>query len=173
MKNRFPFLFSVFALIGFVIAGVGCGKKQPGDVPHYGSKHSHDDHAGHSHVAHGHVHTAPNGGELVELGDHQFNVEFLYDSQRGVLRVWFLDAHAENFVRVSMDAFDIMEADGARRTITLRATGNSLTGETAGDTSYFEGDAPWLREVKHFDGIIKAARVRGVDFRDVSFHFHP
>lgn len=172
MKSSF--FLSMLALGMVLVAGPGCGKKQSGDIPTYGSKSSRDahGHAGHDH-GHGHVHTAPNGGELVELGDHQFNVELLYDKQRGVLRAWMLDAHAENFVRVAMDSFDVQEEGGQHRTITLRATANNLTGETAGDTSYFEGEAPWLREVKHFDGVIKALRVRGTDFRNVKIHLHP
>lgn len=174
---RFPPMKSPLFLLSALVACAllaGCGKKQTGEVMHYGSKNSRDEHAGHTHApAGGHVHKAPNGGELVELGAHQFNVEFKYDAARGVLQAWVLDAHAENFVRVAMDAFDVQEAEGARRVITLRATANSLTGETAGDTSCFEGAAPWLREVKHFDGVIKAVRVRGTDFRDVPFHFHP
>lgn len=160
----------------------GCGKKKSGDIPTYGSAKSNDQHgkaaapadphAGHNHGS-GHVHRAPNGGELVELGDHQFNLEFKYDLGRSVLQAWILDAHAENFIRTGMDSFDITEDGGQRRVLRLQATGNAMTGETVGDTSYFEAAAPWLREVKHFDGVVKAIRVRGVDFRDVRFHFHP
>lgn len=177
--NRTTALTTMLTLAAAVLSG--CGKKQTG-IPTYGSAKSNDahnqaaapadPHAGHNHGG-GHVHRAPNGGELVELGDHQFNIEFKYDAARGVLQAWMLDAHAENFVRVGMDAFDIVEDRGERRGVTLRATGNAMTGETPGDTSYFEGQAPWLGGVKHFDGVIKAVRVRGVDFRDVRFHFHP
>lgn len=162
---------------------LGCGKKQSGDIPTYGSKHS----AGEARPATtaagataaspatggGHVHRAPNGGELVELGDHQFNLEFKFDAPRGVLQAWVLDGHAENFVRVGMASFDVQEDGGQQRVITLHAASNAITGETSGDTSYFEGAAPWLREVKHFDGVVKAVKVRGVDFRSIRFHFHP
>src|SRR5690606_17491649 len=99
--------------------------------------------------------------------------ELKFDPARGVLKVWILDAHAENFVRVRMAAFDVQEEGGAQRTITLRAVANPLSGETAGDTSSFEGDAPWLRQIEHFDGVVRAIRVRDLDFRDISFHFHP
>lgn len=177
--QRLAFI-SLAALAAALFAG--CGKKQSGDIPTYGRANaqaghdkaaaSADPHAGHNHGS-GHVHRAPNGGELLELGDHQFNLEFKYDADRGVLQAWVLDAHAENFVRVSMDAFEVQEDGGQRRTVTLRATANAMTGETVGDTSYFEGAAPWLREFKHFDGVVKAVRVRGVDFRDVRFHIHP
>ncbi len=157
----------------------GCGRKSEGVVT-YGSKDSldakahaakADPHAGHNHG--GHVHKPLMGGELVELGAHQFNLEFKYDAARGVLQAWVLDAHAENFVRVGMASFDIQEAAGARRVVTLQAVGNTITGETPGDTSAFEGAAPWLKEVKHFDGVVRAVKVRGAEFRDVAFHLHP
>ncbi len=180
MKSRFAVVF-----VSVVVALLaGCGK-QSGEVVTYGSKDAlaaaakaaeagakADPHAGHNHGG-GHVHRPLMGGELVEIGAHQFNLELKFDAGRGVLQAWVLDGHAENYVRVAMDAFDIQEAGGARRTATLRATANAMTGETVGDTSFFEGEAAWLREFKHFDGVVKAIRVRGVDFRDIEFHLHP
>lgn len=158
----------------------GCGKKS-GEVVTYGSKDSLDakaahadghDHAGHGHGS-GHAHKALMGGELVEVGAHQFNLEFKFDAARGVLQAWVLDAHAENFVRVAMASFEVQEGDGPKRTIVLRALGNEITGEKPGDTSAFEGEAAWLKDVKHFDGVVKAVTVRGLEFRDIDFHFHP
>ncbi len=121
----------------------------------------------------GHHHRAPHGGQLVELGDHQFNLEFKYDMARGMLQVWVLDGHAENFIRVGMTLFDVQEVGGLQRTISLRAVANEMTGEKPGDTSAFEGEARWLGEVGHFDGVVKAIRIRDTDFRDIKFHFHP
>lgn len=158
----------------------GCGRKSEGVVT-YGSKDSldarpatvrPDPHAGHDHGG-GHAHRPLMGGELVELGDHEFNLELKFDAARGVLQAWVLDAHAENFVRVGMASFDVREAAGARRLVTLQAVGNSITGETPGDTSAFEGAAPWLREFNHFDGVVVAVKVRGAEFRDVPIHLHP
>lgn len=164
----------------------GCGKKSD-EIVTYGNKDSldaqanaakakaaADPHAGHNHAhGSGHVHKPLMGGELVEVGDHQFNLEFKYDAARGVLQAWVLDAHAENFVRVGMAAFDVQEEGGERRTITLRAVGNDITGEKIGDTSSFEGAAPWLNDIKHFDGVVKAIKVRDLEFRDIDFHLHP
>ncbi|MBA4136719.1 MAG: hypothetical protein C0518_05325 [Opitutus sp.] len=176
--KHFALLFAC-ALAATLLAG--CGKKS-GEMVTYGNKDSldakanaakaADPHAGHNHGG-GHAHQPLMGGELVEIGEHQFNLELKFDAARGVLQAWVLDGHAENFVRTSMDAFDVQEQGGQRRTITLRATANAMTGETVGDTSSFEGEAPWLREFKHFDGVVKAIRVRGVDFRDLGFHLHP
>ncbi len=167
------------ALLTVALLLAGCGRKSEGVVT-YGSKDSldakahaaqADPHAGHNHGSH--AHKPLMGGELVELGNHEFNLEFKYDAARGVLQAWVLDAHAENFVRVGMASFDIQEAAGARRLVTLSAVGNPITGEAPGDTSAFEGAAPWLREIKHFDGVVRAVKVRGAEFRDVPFHLHP
>ena len=176
MKARFVHVVLPLTL---ALCLAGCGKKQSGDIPTYGSKHSRDENAAHahSHAGHahggGHVHKPLMGGELVELGNHEFNLEFKFDAARGVLQAWVLDAHAANFVRVGMASFDIEEDGGQRRRVTLHAAANAMTGESVGDTSQFEGAAPWLREVKHFDGVVKAVKVRGVEFRDVRFHIHP
>jgi hypothetical protein len=119
----------------------------------------------------GHTHKAPHGGELVELGDHQFNLEILYDGSRGVLQAWVLDAHAENFVRVPIAGFEVeIEADGAKKTLEMLPVANPVTGELVGDTSLFEAKADFLMPAKHFDGVIKAIRVRDFDFQNVRFH---
>lgn len=157
-------LLSLATLV--LIVATGCSRKDAALAS--------GDHAGHDHgQGAGHAHKPLMGGQLIGVGEHQFNLEFKYDVVRGVLQAWVLDAHAENFVRVSMALFDVQEADGQRRTITLRAQANEISGETVGDTSAFEGEARWLGEIGHFDGIVKAIKVRGVEFRDIDFHFHP
>lgn len=125
------------------------------------------------HAGHGHAHQPLMGGQLVELGEHQANLEFKYDPVRGMLQAWVLDGHAENYVRVTMAFFEVQEKGGQQRLITLRARANELTGEKPGDTSAFEGEAPWLGGIEHFDGVVKAVQVRGAVYRDVEFHLHP
>lgn len=155
-----------FATVVLLVA-TGCSKKETATAPA-------DAHAGQGHAhGSGHAHQALMGGQLVEIGEHQFNLEFKYDAARGMLQAWVLDGHAEGFVRVSMGLFDVQEAGGQRRTITLRALANGMTGEKVGDTSSFEGEAHWLGEIGHFDGVVKAIMVRDVVFRDIAFHFHP
>lgn len=119
-----------------------------------------------------HGHVAPHGGTLVELGEHQFNLEFAFAGERGVLQAWFLDGHAENFVRVPLPAF-VVEATtgGAARRLEFRPVASAVTGETAGDTAQFEAPAPWLASAKSFDGVIRAVTVRGVGFAEVPFRF--
>jgi hypothetical protein len=123
-------------------------------------------------VAGGHAHAAPHGGVLVELGDHQANLEFKFDAARGILQAWVLDAHAENFERISQRSFEMEAVAGERgRLLDFVAVANTLTGETIGSTALFEAPAEWLREAKAFDGRVKAITVRGTTFRDVAFQY--
>ncbi len=120
----------------------------------------------------GHHHDAPHGGVLVELGDHQFNLEFKFDEARGVLQAWVLDGHAENFVRIAQRGLEVQATAADRaRVLDFVAVANTMTGETAGDTSLFEVPAEWLRTAKAFDGRLKAITVRGVTFTDVAFRY--
>lgn len=145
---------TLFALI-LLAAGFGCSKQDP--TPAAGQSHHHQ---------------APHGGVLVELGEHQFNLEFKFDEKRGVLQVWVLDGHAENFVRVPSRGFEVEAVAGDKgRLLDFVAVANSMTGETVGDTSLFEVEAEWLRIAKAFDGRVKAITVRNIVFKDVAFRF--
>lgn len=118
----------------------------------------------------GHRHHAPHGGVLVELGEHEFNLEFAFDGKRGVLQAWVLDGHAENFVRVPLPGFEVEARAGAEaRVLDFVAVADTMTGETVGDTATFEAAAEWLRDAKAFDGRVKAITVRGNTYRDVTF----
>jgi len=132
-------------------------------------KHKDHDH----HSGSDHAHKPLMGGQLVEIGEHRFNLELKYDAERGVLQAWILDAHAENFVRVPLLSFAVREEDDPKRVITLHAVGSEISGETPGDSSSFEGEARWLGEIDHFDGVVPVLTIRGTEFRDIDFHFHP
>jgi hypothetical protein len=117
----------------------GCGEK--------------DEHAGHDHAAgkgddHD-VHTAKMGGQLVEVGSHEFNIELLRDSASGKITLWVLDAHAENFVRVTNETVAIsVSPDGKDEAVVLKATANTATGEKLGSTSQFEGQSDAFKTAK-------------------------
>lgn len=120
----------------------------------------------------GHVHVAPHGGVLVEVGEHRYNVEFLFEAERGVMLAWVLDAHAEDFVRVTQPSFEVTaRAGGEIHPLTFKAVGNAMTGETAGDSSQFEAPAEWLRTAPSFHGVVKEITVRGVRFADIAFDY--
>lgn len=90
----------------------------------------------------GHAHTAPHGGELVEVGDHAYNLEFVVDREAGKLTAYVLDGHAENFIRTDLAGI-ALTANG--RPLTLLPIANAATGETVGSTAQFEASADWLK----------------------------
>lgn len=144
-------------LVGTVVAlaaGAGCSKKTGGD------SHGH------------HHHTAPHGGTLVELGDHQFNLEFVRDAATGTLTAYVLDGHAEKFIRISLPIIPVTATvGGVPQPLALKATANAATGEMIGDTSQFVAQADWLKTTDTFTVTIPALEVRGARFADVTFNF--
>lgn len=121
-----------------------------------------------------HAHRAPHGGVLVELGDHQGNLELVLDRTAGRLRLFVLDAHASNFVRVAQPSVELVltlvEAGGPR-SLVLGAVANPMTGETVGHTAQFEGQADWLRGVIGFDGRVTQVSVQGKTYSHVPFSY--
>lgn len=130
-----------------------------------------DNHAHSASGGGGHVHVAPHGGTLVELGAHAYNLELVRDNAAGKLTIYVLDGHAENFVRIPAPALELVAfAGGERRTLNLKAVANSATGETVGDTSQFEADAAWLKEVADFPATLTAVEIKGTKFQAVSLY---
>lgn len=115
----------------------------------------------------GHAHVAPNGGALVELGDHAANLELVYEPSTGVVRLHVLDAHAEHYVRIA--ATELALARDGQPPLVLRAVANALSGETVGDSSRFEGTladkpATWSARIPALD-------IRGMRFADVAIRY--
>lgn len=147
-------MIRICLLLAFAFGFAGC------------SRHDHD----HGHDHHGHAHTAPHGGTLVEIGEHQFNVELVLDAQAGKLTVWLLDAHAEHFVRSAAPQLEIVtRVAGEARTLALLPVANSATGESAGDTAQFEATADWLRGLPALAGEFRQLNFRGAVFSNVVF----
>lgn len=119
-----------------------------------------------------HAHVAPHGGTLVELGEHQFALEFVRDAAAGTLTAYVLDAHVENFVRLPAKFIAVtIDVKGRAESLSLAAVANELSGETVGDTSQFTASADWLKREGEFAGKIAALEVRGTVFKDVAFTF--
>ncbi len=147
-------MIRICLLLAFAFGFAGC------------SRHDHD----HGHDHHGHAHTAPHGGTLVEIGEHQFNVELIFDATSGKLTAWLLDAHAEHFVRSAAPQLEIVtRTAGEARTLALLPVANSATGETVGDTSQFEATADWLRGLPALAGEFRQLNFRGAVFSNVVF----
>ncbi len=126
---------------------------------------SHD----HDKKSSGHVHTAPHGGTLVEIGEHAYNLELLRDKASGKLTAWVLDGHAENFVRLNVDSFQLIAMPGGQYTpLDMRAVANPATGETVGDTSQFEVEADFLKTAGAFSGIF-TLEIKGTRYHQVAY----
>jgi hypothetical protein len=124
----------------------------------------------HAHASEGHGHQPKNGGQLLEVGKHQFNIEVLVDAPKGKVTAWILDAHAEDYVRVAAPTLRMSAAIGpATKEIQLAAVANAASGEKVGDTSQFEGSADWLKSNAPFNGTFHDVTIRGVAFGNVTF----
>lgn len=131
-----------------------------------------ESHSSHDHDAHGagHSHVAPHGGTLVELGEHQFNLELVRDFEAGRLTAYVLDAHAESYLRLAIPSVELaVTRSGQLEMVKLLAVENSKTGEKVGDTSQFELSAEWLKDKNPLAGEIKELDIRGTKFSGVKF----
>ena len=131
-----------------------------------GHKHDHAHGTGHDH---GHAHTAPHGGLLVELGDHQFNIELLLDRATGTLTAYVLDAHAEDFVRVEWPELTLAFTAPTGRFLALAAVADPLTQETVGNTSQFTAQADWLIDSADYSGTVSALVIKGTPVPAATF----
>lgn len=156
------------AFILALAAGLaGCSRQQSHDHDHAGHNHDHG-------ADHAHAHTAPHGGSLCALGDHQFNVEFVLDAVAGKLTAYALDAHAENFVRIAAPSLEIRVTTPApSRTLILTAVANAATGETVGNTSQFEASADWLKGAANISGTLTRFEAQGTSFQNVPISILP
>jgi hypothetical protein len=121
----------------------------------------------------GHEHTAPHGGALVELGEEFAHLEIVLAASTGTLTAYALDGEAEQAVRLSQPALDIvvMRKGAAPLVLALRPVANELTGERDRDTSQFTITSPELRHLSRFEGRIQTVNIRGQEFREVAFRF--
>jgi hypothetical protein len=111
---------------------------------------------------------------LVELGDHQYNLELVHDPIQGKLTAYVLGGHAENFIRVTQPTLELsIVTPSGPRPLTLAAVGNPATGETPGDTSQFEAAADWLKTAGPIAGSVVRIEVRGSAFTAVAFSVSP
>lgn len=110
---------------------------------------------------HGHEHTAPHGGTLVLIGDHFAMIEILWDQASGKVTLYVLDGEAEKPLRCKQEKLTLMVGEASH---SLQAVANSLTGETVGDSSQFEGTLDSLKGRKEWQGDLLDLEVRGSKF---------
>ncbi|MBL9138825.1 MAG: hypothetical protein JNK85_23355 [Verrucomicrobiales bacterium] len=149
--------FGMVAALSLFVAGCG--------------EHDHDHDHGTA-AGSGHHHGSAHGGVAVELGEHQFHLDFLHDATNGALTAWVMDAHVENFIRVSLRSLDVqIVTEGRTNAITLEAVANPATGESVGDTSMFRGTSDSLKGLTKFSGHVGPLEIRGVRLPAASFQY--
>jgi hypothetical protein len=119
-----------------------------------------------------HEHQAPHAGTLAEFGGEFGHFEVVLDSASGKLTGYLLDGEAENPVRVAGKSISLRVKSGASSfTLRMEAVENKLTGETAGDTSQFEGQSDALRGLREFEAVIEDFVFKGKTMTGVAFSF--
>ena len=125
--------FPVYCLALLTTVLIGCGdpedevsEVQESDV------HAANDEA----AASEHVHTAPHGGHLIPLGDHEYNIEMVFTAESRELHAYVLGGHAEKVVQLDLESFDFdQETDEGELEITL--TANPQDGDKDGMASRY------------------------------------
>ena len=118
-----------------------------------------------------HVHVAPHGGQLVEIGEHGsgFNLELVLHSD-GFLQIYVLDAHAEEFVRITSDSidFEIPFENNESKSFVCEAISDPTTGETVGNTSLFTSTER-VTDYLPFKAIIPKLNIYEFTYENVAF----
>ena len=113
-------------------------------------------------------HDSPRGGALVEIGDHQFNVDLVLDRSTGTLNGWLLNAHAEgvtDVAKTTMKSFEaVVTVQGKKQTLVFRAV------PPAGQSA-FSTQADWLMTATDFEGVFPQLVINGETFTGTTFHF--
>ena len=144
-----------------------------------GAAGDHDHGAGHGHGAgekkKHKPHDSPRGGTLVEIGEHEFNVDLVLDRATGTLHGWILGAHAKGVddrVRIALPSFEAhVTVDGRKQTLVFEAKADPATGEKPGNTSVFAARADWLKTATTFDGVFPKLVIEGETFAGTAFNF--
>ena len=136
-----------------------------------GGEHSHD-HAAEAHDDHGH---APKyGGSLVELGEHEFQVELLLYPETGTLEAYIWDGCVERAIPSPMKSMTVkIKVLDTDMPIVLKPAENPYAEDKPGEATKFKGQSDRLVMVEHFDGTLAEVTLAGKSFKDVAFHYHP
>lgn len=135
-------------------------------------KGGHKDEHAHGDAHHQHHHDPPHGGTGVTLGDEAFHLEFLRDPATGRMKAWILTAHMAGYARIKAETFELKaKVGGEEKVLVFQAQASPATGETVGNTSYFEAEADWLKTTDTFDAVLPQIDIKGSLFTGVTFNF--
>lgn len=122
---------------------------------------------------HSHSHAPPMGGHLIELGDHEFQVEILLYPESGILEAYIWDGHAERDVRIAMKSLTVHVSVGDRSTaISLTGEANIYGKSVESKWSKFTGQHDSLKKIDHLEGTLDEITIAGKTFHNTAFHYH-
>ncbi len=150
-------------LLGCADSGSGYQEVTPEAAKAAADSHDHD----HSH-AHG-----PNGGDLVELGDHSIHAEVVFDEGSGKFDVYLLGDDAKAAHPVSLTELTLSFAHGDdSEDFTLAAA--PLDGEPEGQSSRFSITSKEIAEEfhEHSEGAHLHFSIDGKEYKGEVHHHH-
>jgi len=163
MQRNWIHWLVMLAVVALLSPLTGCGTDAHDHDADDDHTHGHDHDHDHDHGHHGHHHVAPHGGALHEIGDHFAHLEFLLDSDTGVLTMYVLDGEAENAIRLEHEtiAITVVPDEGEPLTLQLDAVASVLTGETVGNSSQFQVQSDELIGASKLRGTLDVLAIRG------------
>ena len=117
-----------------------------------------------------HIHQPLRGGVLMELGKHGsgHNLEILQNTN-DQLEIFILDAHAENYVRISQPSIELTLTD-SNQTMSLGAVADPATGETVGNSALFRTESNISKNIP-LQGILRSLKIGSKTYTDQPFEF--
>lgn len=129
----------------------------------------HTDGQGHAEEeAHVH-HPLIEGGSLIELGDHEANLEVHLNAETGELVIYLVDGHATDYVRSSQVSLlvTVEPAEGEAYTLTLPQVASTLSGEKVGDSSKYQLQDDRLKGATDLHGKVASVAMLGTTYSDI------
>lgn len=135
--------------------------------------HDHEEHLGDGNGSNEHAHAPPNGGMLVELGEHGSGYQLeLFLHEQGLLEIYVWDTHVENLVRIAPEKIEILisDANGTQKTLVCDAMSDPITGETVGNTALFTS-VESISDRLPLKGVIPSIQILSQTYENISFEF--
>ncbi|MFP6762634.1 MAG: hypothetical protein VB858_03420 [Planctomycetaceae bacterium] len=90
-----------------------------------------------------HHHTAPHGGHLIPLGDHEYNIELVFSAEPRELQAYILGGHATKIIGLELESFDFDQEDNQGNEVEIPLTADPQEGDAEGLASRYtaRGDA--------------------------------
>ena len=135
-----------------------------------------DNHEGHDHHDHDHETLGPNGGHVLELGDHQYHAEWTHDDETKEIVVYVLDKGIKQPVQAAADGAKItvaIEKQGAKNYVLEAVEANEEEPPTA--TKFRIIDSNLLTSIKMGKGVYATLSVviDGTEFTTkIEHHAH-